>query len=273
MADMYYKKSIDELIKKRFSCRIFLEKRIEPAKIKELKEACAFFKEGLAGEKVKFQLIELGDEELRKIDPDDFSLIINPMTFIGGSIQKSKLAYESYGYLLEHLVLKASEMGLATCWLGYFNPDYFKKIRLADDEIFPAVIVLGYAAEKGFSSGRRKWGDLFFIKDFKTSMSAIVAGNYAEPLDMLRQAPSAGNLQPWRIVKEKNKNVFHFYKKSLDREYEKRRLHNVDIGIAMCHFELGAKKNDLEGKWEKLKPSITPVPERTEYIISWVGAM
>lgn len=270
---MYYKKSIDELIKKRFSCRIFLEKRVEPAKIKELKDACALCKEGLAGEKVKMHLIELADEDLRKIDPDDFSLIINPMTFIAGSIQKSKLTYESYGYLVEHLVLKATEMGLATCWLGYFNPDYFKKIQLAADEILPAVCVVGYAAEKGFSSGRKKWGDLFFIKDFKTSMSAIVAGNYAEPLDMLRLAPSAGNLQPWRIVKEKNKNVFHFYKKRLDREYEKRQLHNIDIGIAMCHFELAAKKNDLEGTWEKLKQSITPIPERTEYIISWVGTL
>ncbi|HLP44715.1 MAG TPA: nitroreductase family protein, partial [Candidatus Kapabacteria bacterium] len=117
---MYYKKSIDEIIKKRFSCRIFQEKRIEQAKMKELNDACEFFKEGLAGERVKFQLIELSDDELRKIDPDDFSLIINPITFICGSIRKSRLAYESYGYLMEHLVLKATEMGLATCWLGYF---------------------------------------------------------------------------------------------------------------------------------------------------------
>ncbi len=270
---MYYKKSIDELIKKRFSCRIFLEKRVDQAKIKELKEACAFFKEGLVGEKVNLHLIEMSDEDLRKIDPDDFSLIINPMTFIGGSIQKSKLAFESYGYLVEHLILKATEMGLATCWLGYFNLNYFKKIELAADEIFPAVCVVGYAAEKGFASSRKKWGNLFFIKDFKTSMSAIVAGNYSEPLDMLRLAPSAGNLQPWRVVKEKNKNVFHFYKKRLDREYEKRKLHNIDIGIAMCHFELAAKKNDLDGNWEKLKQSIIPIPERTEYIISWVGTL
>lgn len=270
---MYYKKSIDELIKKRFSCRIFQEKRIEQAKIQELKDACALLKEGLAGERVKFHLVELSDDDLRKVDPDDFSLIINPITFIGGSIRKSRLAYESYGYLLEHLVLKATEMGLATCWLGYFNTDYFKEIKLAADEILPAVCVVGYAAEKGFSSSRRKWESLFFIKDFKTSMSAIVAGNYSEPLDMLRMAPSAGNLQPWRVVKEKNKNVFHFFKKRLDREYEKRKLHNVDIGIAMCHFELAAKKNELEGTWEKLKENPIPVPERTEYIISWIGKL
>ncbi|MCU0284863.1 MAG: nitroreductase family protein [Acidobacteria bacterium] len=270
---MYYKKSIDELIKKRFSCRIFQEKRIEQAKLKELNEYCALLKEGLAGEPVKFQLIELSDDEIRKIDPDDFSLVINPITFIGGAIRKSRLAYESYGYLLEQLVLKATEMGLATCWLGYFNSEYFQRIELAADEILPAVCVVGYAAEKGSSSGRKKWESLFFIKDFKTSMSAIVAGNYAEPLDMLRMAPSAGNLQPWRIVKEKNKNVFHFYKKRLDREYERRKLHNVDIGIAMCHFELGAKKNELEGTWEKMKETPIPVPERTEYIISWVGKL
>ena len=270
---MYYKKSIDELIKKRFSCRIFQEKRIEQAKIKELKDACALLNEGLAGERVKFYLIELSDDDLKKIDPDDFSLIINPITFMGGSIQKSNLAYESYGYLLEHLVLKATEMGLSTCWLGYFNRDYCQEIELKEDEVLPAICVVGYAAEKGFSSGRKKWESLFFIKDFKTSMSQIVAGNYAEPLEMLRLAPSAGNLQPWRVVKEKNKNIFHFYKKRLDREYEKRKLHNVDIGIAMCHFELGAKKNELDGTWEKMKGSPIPIPERTEYIISWIGKL
>ena len=268
---MYYMRSIDHLIRSRFSCRIYGEERIEDEKTNQLKKACALLKEGLAGEKVRFQLVQLSDEELRKVDPDDFSLIINPMSFIAGAIQKSKMVYESYGYLMEQLVLKATELGLGTCWLGYFNKSFFKGITLAKDEILPAVCVVGYPGEKGTFSTRKKWGSLFFIKNFKTPITKELAGNYAEALELLRLAPSSGNTQPWRVVKETNRDTFHFYKKSIDRHYEKRKLHNIDVGIALCHFELGAGKNDLEGHWEKLEQPITPIPARTEYVISWIG--
>lgn len=268
---MFYQRPINELIQTRYSCRNYFKKKIEYTKLIELKETCSMFKKGLAGEKVTFQFIELNENDLRKMISADFSYIIHPMNFIACSIQKSELAYESCGYLFEYIVLKATDLGLGTCWLGYFNPGFFKEVQLADDEILPAVCVVGYAAEKGYPSMRTRWENIFFIGDFDTPISRELAGKYSESLEMVRLAPSSGNTQPWRIVKEREKNTFHFYKKAVDRSYERKRLHNIDVGIAMCHFELASRKNNLEGKWEKKVQNIRWIPRRTEYIISWIG--
>ncbi len=268
---MRFHRPVDELIRSRYSCRAYLNRRIEPAKMGELKEACTLLKQGLAGESARFQLIELDDRELMRVEPYDFSLIINPRTFIVGGIQKSPLAYETCGYLLEHLVLTAVDLNLGTCWLGYFNRGFFREIELARDEILPAVCVVGYAAEPQDISWRMRVEDFFFLENFSAPAPRDLAGDYAASLDMVRLAPSSGNSQPWRIVKERDRNAFHFYKETVDRQYERKKLHNIDLGIAMCHFELAARENNLPGQWEKVTPNIRYIPPFTEYIISWLG--
>jgi len=49
-------------------------------------------------------------------------------------------------------------------------------------------------------------------------------------------------------------------------------LHNADIGIAMSHFELAARENGLDGRWQVSDPGLRPVPPGTEYRVSWFGA-
>ena len=84
----------------------------------------------------------------------------------------------------------------------------------------PAITPVGYAAEKPsfheqlmrstMKSARRKpWKELFFRADFKTPLTEADAGAYAEPLELLRLAPSATNAQPWRVVMDGQ--FFHFY--------------------------------------------------------------
>jgi nitroreductase len=87
---------------------------------------------------------------------------------------------------------------------------------------------------------------------------------------MTRLSPSASNKQPWRIVKDGNN--FHFYL-SHTKGYSKAMgfdMQRIDIGIAMCHFELTAKELGLNGKWMNVAPSIKSQDENTEYIISWI---
>lgn len=268
---MLYRRPVDELIRERYSCRAYFRRRLEPGRRRQLEGACRMLRQGLVGERARFQLVELGNEALRRMNPGDFSLIVNPLTFIAGAIQQSPLACESYGYLLEHLVLKATDLGLGTCWLGYFDASFFGEVSLAPGELLPAVSVVGDAAEGREVSGRDRWEYMFFMGNFEEPISREEAGQYAESLEMVRLAPSSGNTQPWRIVKERGRRVFHFYKERIDRHYEEKRLHNIDLGIAMCHFELAARKNRLAGRWNRLKPEpdVGPLPRRTDYIISY----
>ena len=72
-------------------------------------------------------------------------------------------------------------------------------------------------------------------------------------------------------IREKDKNCFHFYRKTVHPLYQKRGLHDVDLGICMAHFEMGAQYYHLDGKWENLAGLNTYTEMNMEYIASWNG--
>mgnify|MGYP006982828216 CR=1 FL=1 len=47
-------------------------------------------------------------------------------------------------------------------------------------------------------------------------------------------------------------------------------LQRVDMGIAMCHFELTCNELGIKGKWVVEEPEIKNLPARTEYLVTWV---
>ena len=106
------------------------------------------------------------------------------------------------------------------------------------------------------------------------------SGTYREAMEMVRIAPSASNMQPWRIIKEMDKDVFHFFigkSKFYQRRPAYLNLQYIDMGISLCHFELTACELDLKGKWEVRDDNAHEnrgfgVASNTEYIITWDGS-
>jgi hypothetical protein len=43
----------------------------------------------------------------------------------------------------------------------------------------------------------------------------------------------------------------------------------LDMGIAMCQFDLACKELNIEGQWVLEDPKLNLPTEQTEYIISW----
>ena len=66
-----------------------------------------------------------------------------------GAVEPGSGDLEDYGYCLERAVLAATDLGLGTCWLGgTFNKSSFaRKIDIAEGEVMPAVIAMGYPTE------------------------------------------------------------------------------------------------------------------------------
>jgi nitroreductase len=270
-----------EMIKKRQSSRTYLSETIKLPERKVLLDYLSHENIGLFGEKIIIQLIEHAGSEERKMKKD-YGLITNHRNYLLGKVKNLPEARMSYGYMMEKVVLKATSVGLNTCWMGLFDPDFFPEVKANPDEIIPAVIIIGYAAQTRplkekiiryavRASRRLPWDSLFFIDDLETGMKEYVTGKYAEVLEMTRLSPSSGNSQPWRIVKDKNYNNFHFYKRAVNANYDKRGLHDVDIGICLSHFELSARWFGLEGGWMKLDlANIIKLPD-IEYKVSWIG--
>jgi nitroreductase len=275
--------AINEIIKKRFSCRTYADKPIERETLQKLKEIMNSLPAGPFGGKPRLVLVSAASSSPRESKQfGTYGIIKNARLFIVGAIRDTANTMEDYGYCKELLILQATELGLGTCWLGgtFSSSSFAKAINLQDGELLPSVCPIGYPAirksltEKMMrsiagSDKRKPWSELFFTDNFSRPLTEESAGIYATALVNLRLAPSASNKQPWRILRDASINAFHFY---LSRAlgYNLLRgvsLQDVDMGIAMCHFELTAKELGIQGKW--LVDNNAPKTGSLDYIVSW----
>jgi nitroreductase len=285
-------KPITEIMRERSSWRSYDGRPLEAGDRARLEDFLASSEAGPFGGSVRLQLVEASAEdraELRKLGT--YGMVKGTRTFLAGAIRRGPMDMEDYGCVFERAVLYATALGLGTCWLGAsFNRSGFAaRIDLADDEILPAVSPVGYVASSrtlvdattrffARSKKRKPWEELFFEGEFGTPLSAGAAGPYAEALEMVRLAPSASNRQPWRLVKEASRDIYHLFI-SRSAVYsnivanapggDRQRL---DMGFAMCHFALTARESGLAGGWEVLEPPALEPPERTTYVASWLAS-
>lgn len=215
-----------------------------------------------------------------------YGMIRGAGAFIVGAVKRGPGDMEDFGYLFEKIVLCATDLDLATCWIGLTvaRGPLADKIDLLPDETIPAVAALGYPAKRRSvvetltrsslgASKRKPWKTMFFDGAWHSPLVKSAAGRYETPLRMLRRAPSATNKQPWRIIKQGS--VFHFY---LQRSpgYQMMTgaadLQRIDMGIAMCHFEMTARELGLDGHWAEIDfAPAEPLPKRAEYVVSWMA--
>ena len=64
---------------------------------------------------------------------------------------------------VEHLVLRATELGLGTCWVAWFTQDEIRPVLgVPDDNYVLAVITLGHPAQEPKSRSRHALEDIVF---------------------------------------------------------------------------------------------------------------
>ncbi|HCK99243.1 MAG TPA: NAD(P)H nitroreductase [Candidatus Marinimicrobia bacterium] len=70
------------------------------------------------------------------------------ITRLGAQIRNIKYSLIDIGIACEHLILQAEELGLGTCWLGWFNTKQVKKVlQLPRSTQIDILISLGYPQE------------------------------------------------------------------------------------------------------------------------------
>jgi nitroreductase len=269
---------IIEIIKKRKSCRTFSQETLKAADKIILEDYIRANNSSLTNEAVNFVIVEKADEDKKmKLD---YGLIRGHNTYVLGKTISSQASRVNYGYLMEKLVLKATEINVSTCWIGYFDIDYFNELSVEDGYEIPGIIIIGYAKDKlSFqakfarlavsASKRSTWDKLFFNYKLKTPLAPDNIKSYADSLEMVRLAPSSGNTEPWRIFFEEAGKEFHFFKKAISKRYETKGLHDIDMGIALAHFELTSLYKGLSGSWTDRLKENKPQVEGLQYIMTW----
>jgi nitroreductase len=266
-----------ETMKKRYSCRTYKKENPDRELLDKLKNGIQGLPPSVFGNQFRFTVLDA-----KSAGMDGFSgtygFIKNAPLFLAGVGSPGIGAGEDYGYVMEHLILIAAELGLGTCWLGgTINRSRLKRVLgAADGESVPAVSPIGLPAEKSLrariissaagSRRRKPFPELFYREeDGKTvSIDESGAGQYREALESVRTAPSAMNTQNWRLVRFP-KGVRFYLSGKAEEGFNYGRL---NIGIAMCHFELAAEYAGITGHW--IKESYVPENEWM-YTVSWIS--
>ena len=284
--------SVTELIKRRFSCRRHPDSPIEEQSRLQLEKFINSHQTGPFGSPTRFILIAATDNDRQTLKGvGTYGFIKNAQGFIVGAVGPGGKNLEDFGYAMEQAILFATGLGIGTCWLGgsFTKSGFAKKIAAGPGETVPAVTSIGYVADRSKAEDwiRRRAGgsarlpaeQMFFEEKFGNAIRMEAVGDYAQVLDLVRWGPSASNKQPWRIVH--SGTAWHFYLQRtkgygpdsmLGKVLKVSDVQRLDMGIAMCHFEMSAGELGLNGRWVIAEPDIARPDIHTEYTVSWESA-
>lgn len=161
-------------------------------------------------------------------------------------VAKKGTPMEMEGFMGEALVLEATAMGLGTCWLGaFFYPDVVSRnVKLQNDEVIHCVIALGKVnAPVPFSPKRKELKKLCSMSEAELD----VLGSWQKDAVLCaRLAPSAVNMQPWKLVVDRNSLSV------LEAPVLYAKYAPLDRGICMLHAAVGAYHAGREVIWKKV---------------------
>lgn len=177
------------------------------------------------------------------------------IAFIGDTSDKN--VQEKVGYIGEAVILEATTLQLATCWVaGFFRPEVVAQlVNLGENERVLGVTPIGYAEEKESLEERIMTG--FGLTHRRKSLSSLITGLstdkwpewVAKSLEAARLAPSAINRQPWGFHVDSDAITVSVRTKGPEFSISRR----LDCGIAMLHLETAAVYYGVFGKWDFLE--------------------
>lgn len=186
--------NFSELVQKRYSCRKFKETPIEREKIIKCIESAKLAPSACNSQPWRFIVIDEPElkNKIAKSATSGIYGIINKFLptapciivvladrekFIaqaGAYVMKTDYYLIDIGIACEHLVLQATELGLGTCYIGYFNEKEIRKIlKIPKKYKIVLLIAIGYPDEKEKEKKlknpkpRKKIEEILYFNEFK----------------------------------------------------------------------------------------------------------
>ena len=216
-----------EVMKKRHSVRSYTTKRIETKLATELTtyiEEC----NKKSGMHIQLCLNEPNAFNSFMAHYGSFKNVNNYIAIVG---KKGKDFEEKCGYWGEKIVLKATELGLSTCWVALTYSKGKSACKIEKGEKLCCVIALGYGETEGVAHKSKSMESL-------CKVNGSMPEWFRKGMEAAMLAPTSINQQKFHFILDGNtviaKAGFGFYTK-------------VDLGIVKAHFEIGAKNADW--KW------------------------
>ena len=147
---------VAEAIRRRYSCRSYRDQALEPKQLDAILEAA---RQAPSAKNLQdWRLVVVTDRDLKK----RLAAAANNQTFLetAGAIVVACTASDhvmrcgqavgpiDVAIALEHMCLAATELGLATCWIGSFYPDKVRPVvGIPDGVTIIELLAVGYPAD------------------------------------------------------------------------------------------------------------------------------
>lgn len=148
---------------------------------------------------------------------------------------------ENIGFVGEQLVLKLTELGIGSCWIGapIKRSAFDKNFEVHNNEKYVIMIAIGYPLN-AFSiveNRPRMTNDEIFLGNISDKHKIII--------ESLKNAPSAVNSQPWIVYGDDDTwDVYIKYKSGIFGAMLKR-MNKIDIGIGFSHMILALDELEI----------------------------
>ena len=145
---------------------------------------------------------------------------------------------ERVGYYGEQLVLLAQTLGLSTCWVGLSYSKVPGTYILEAREVIEAYISIGYGETQGVSHKIKRVEQVSNANDLTPSWfrqgveAALLAPTAVNQQKFFFEYIPARDGKPVQVLAKRNFSLIGFTK--------------MDLGIAKCHFEIRAGKENFE---------------------------
>lgn len=273
---------INKIIKDRRSVREYKSKKVDKHLIEDLLVVLENKRRLDDDIKVDIKFIENGEEVFEKLDGlvGYFGKVIKAPHYIYIDSETKNGYLENAGYIGENLVLKATDLGIGTCWMEIDENESLVKeiLDIKEDRESIGLLAIGYAKKetkvaglfnaKGKSispltefgypnieikysdepvSNRISIEDIAYLKEWgqKATIKQLEDRGMAEVFYYMRLAPSWGNRQPWKFIIDGEKIVLAVRKD----EKGSNKIARIEAGIAMLYFELMSHELGIPGGW------------------------
>ncbi|MCR4965936.1 MAG: nitroreductase [Bacteroidales bacterium] len=221
--------TLQEAILARHSVRQYIDKPIEEDKVQKL-QSCI--------------------EECNRNGNLHMQLVLNePKAFASGLAKYGKFSGisnyiamvcrkgddEKLGYYGEKVVLLAQTLGLNTCWVGLTFRKQPDQYQVLDGEVLWGVVALGYGATQGTPHPQKKG------LEYYCQVEGAMPDWFRCGMEAALLAPTAINQQKFEFLLTNGNQVEAKTRFTLLNSYPK-----LDLGIAKCHFEIGAGKESFQ---------------------------
>ena len=233
--------TLQEAILARHSVRQYLDKPIEAEKIAQLQ---ALIDQSNRKAGLHIQLVtdepKAFAEGMAKYGK--FSGISNYIAMVCKKGDDTALGY--YG---EQIVLLAQSLGLNTCWVGLTFSKQPDGYEMREGEHLVCLVPIGYGANQGVQHPQKK-----AIKDVaedarvesrESRVESDLPDWFIRGIEAALLAPTAVNQQLFRFILHNGNKVEAKKAFSLTNGLG---YAPIDLGIAKCHFEIGAGKENFE---------------------------